>query len=69
MDHIPAGTATFISVLYLLSLEYFSNSSNVKKNENNFKSNNYSKKVIFPSADEIRIHKEFMKKNFKRNFY
>ena len=47
----------------------FSNSSNVKKNENNFKSNNYSKKVIFPSADEIRIHKEFMKKNFKRNFY
>jgi|TARA_B100001540_G_scaffold96427_1_gene86855 DNA polymerase-3 subunit epsilon len=47
----------------------FSNSSNVKKNENNLKSNNYSKKVIVPSADEIRIHKEFMKKNFKRNFY
>jgi len=47
----------------------FSNSSNVKKNENNLKSNNYSKKVIVPSADEIRIHKEFIKKNFKRNFY
>ena len=47
----------------------FNYSSNVKKNENNFKSNNYSKKVIFPSEEEIKIHKEFMKKNFKRNFY
>ena len=47
----------------------FNYSSNVKKNENNFKSNNYSKKVMFPSEEEIKIHKEFMKKNFKRNFY
>jgi len=30
---------------------------------------NYSKKVIFPTKEEIKKHKEFLKKNFKRNFF
>ena len=30
---------------------------------------NYSKKIIFPTKEEIKKHKEFLKKNFKRNFF
>ena len=30
---------------------------------------NYSKKVIAPSADELQNHKDFLKKNFKKNFF
>ena len=33
------------------------------------KSMSYSKKVISASVDEIKLHKEFLKKNFKKNFY
>ncbi len=29
----------------------------------------YSNKIILPSPDEIKNHKEFMKKNFKKNFF
>ena len=47
----------------------FNNSNEIKKNENNQKINNYSKKIIIPSTDEINKHKEFLKKNFKRNFF
>jgi len=45
------------------------NFNEIKKNENNQKINNYSKKIIIPSTDEINKHKEFLKKNFKRNFF
>jgi DNA polymerase-3 subunit epsilon len=47
----------------------FNNLNEIKKNENNQKINNYSKKIIIPSTDEINKHKEFLKKNFKRNFF
>ena len=47
----------------------FNNSIEIIKNENNQKINNYSKKIIIPSTDEINKHKEFLKKNFKRNFF
>jgi len=47
----------------------FNNLNEIKKNENNQIINNYSKKIIIPSTDEINKHKEFLKKNFKRNFY
>ena len=40
-----------------------------KKNENNNLTNGYSKKIIIPSLDEIRKHKEFLKKDFKKNFF
>ena len=41
----------------------------MKKIENNKMINNYSKKIIVPSEEEIKIHKEFLKKDFKRNFF
>ena len=47
----------------------FNKLNEIKKNENNQKINDYSKKIIIPSTDEINKHKEFLKKNFKRNFF
>jgi len=47
----------------------FSNLKDSKINENNQRVNNYSKKIIIPSSEEIKEHKEFLKKNFKKNFY
>ena len=47
----------------------FNNSIEMKKIENNKIINNYSKKIIVPSEEEIKIHKEFLKKDFKRNFF
>ena len=35
----------------------------------NTQSIDYSKKIILPSVDELKKHKEFMKKNFKKNFF
>ena len=47
----------------------FNNLNEIIKNENNQRINNYSKKIIIPTTDEINKHKEFLKKNFKRNFF
>ena len=47
----------------------FNNLNEIKKNENNQGINNYSKKIIIPSEEEIKKHKEFLKKNFKKNFF
>ena len=47
----------------------FNNSHELKKNGNNQKLVQYSKKVIVPSVDELKKHKEFLKKNFKKNFF
>ena len=35
----------------------------------NIQSSDYSKKIVSPSVDELKKHKEFMKKNFKKNFF
>ena len=47
----------------------FNNLNEIKKNENNQRINNYSKKIIIPSTEEIKKHKEFLKKDLKRNFF
>ncbi len=47
----------------------FKNLNEIKINENNKKINNYSKKIIIPSTEEIKKHKEFLKKDFKKNFF
>ena len=47
----------------------FNNSNEIKKNENSQTINNYSKKIIIPSTEEMKKHKEYLKKNFKRNFF
>ena len=47
----------------------FNNLNEIEKNENSQTINNYSKKIIIPSTEEIKKHKEYLKKNFKRNFF
>ena len=47
----------------------FTNHMENKKNQNLKINNNYSKKILKSSIDEINLHKEFIKKNLKKNFY
>jgi len=47
----------------------FNDFNEIKKDKNNSTINSYSKKIITPSVEEIKEHKEFLKKNFKRNFF
>ncbi len=47
----------------------FNNFIEIKKDENDQKINRYSKKTIIPSAEEIKKHKEFLKKDLKKNFF
>ena len=42
---------------------------NPVKIEFNEKNINYSKKIILPSSEELKNHKEFLKKNLKKNFF
>tara|TARA_Y100001970_G_scaffold288563_1_gene416231 strand:+ start:826 stop:1494 length:669 start_codon:yes stop_codon:yes gene_type:complete len=47
----------------------FNDLGEIKKNESNERVNSYSKKIIIPSAEEIKKHKEFLKKGLKKNFF
>ena len=47
----------------------FNNLDEIKKNVIDQRVNSYSKKIIIPSTEEIKKHKEFLKKDFKRNFF
>jgi len=48
----------------------FNNSNEIQKGEkDNKKIIEYSKKIILPSSEELKTHKEFIKKSFKKNFF
>ena len=47
----------------------FSNSSENLLSSDNQKIVDYSKKVIYPTAEELKIHKDFLKKDLKKNFF
>ena len=47
----------------------FTNHVENKENHNLKTNNNYSKKILKSSIDEINLHKEFIKKNLKKNFF
>ncbi len=47
----------------------FNTLNEIKKDEIKKLTNSYSKKIITPSMSEIKIHKEFLKKNMKKNFF
>tara|TARA_B100000965_G_scaffold389714_1_gene395724 strand:- start:877 stop:1545 length:669 start_codon:yes stop_codon:yes gene_type:complete len=47
----------------------FSNFKEAQKKIDGQKIINYSKKIIPPSTDELKKHNEFLKKNFKKNFF
>ena len=47
----------------------FNNLNEVKNSDSIKKVKNFSKKLVIPSLEEIKKHKEFLKKDFKKNFY
>mgnify|MGYP001299634877 CR=1 FL=1 len=47
----------------------FNNLNEVKNSDSIKKVKNFSKKLVIPSLEEIKKHKEFLKKDFKRNFF
>ena len=47
----------------------FKNLDETKKSITDQIFQNYSKKIVIPSKEEIKQHKEFLKKDFKRNFF
>ena len=47
----------------------FQNQTNTKSNLNLNKNNLYYKKIIKPSNEELKVHKDYLKKNLKRNFF
>ena len=47
----------------------FQNQNNISSNLNLNKNILYYKKIIKPSADEFKLHKDFLKINMKKNFF
>ena len=47
----------------------FVNNVEIKKNQDLKINGEYSKKILKPSVDEIKNHKEFIKRDLKKNFY
>ena len=50
------------------TLNFISNNKNLIQKASN-KSNNYYKKVVHPTPEEIKTHKEFLKNSLKKNFF
>ena len=47
----------------------FQNQDNIISPVDSLKSNKYYKKIIYPSEQENKLHKEYLKLNLKRNFF
>jgi len=50
------------------TLNFVSNNKNYSQ-KTSTKTNSYYKKVVEPTFEEIKIHKEFLKNNLKKNFF
>jgi DNA polymerase-3 subunit epsilon len=49
------------------TLNFQSEEATIKKKENT--NINYYKKIIEPTDEELRKHREYLKNNFKKNFF
>ena len=73
--HTALVDCELLSKVYINLLEQkepklnFRESTEIIKKEKTTKIKNYSKKIIIPTPEEIKKHKEFLKKYFKRNFF
>jgi len=47
----------------------FKNEENLEKTINSKNTNQYYKKIIKPTEEEIKLHKEYLKSNLKKNFF
>ena len=43
--------------------------NDIKTNQNNNISTDYFKKVVTPTDDELKKHKDYLKSNLKKNFF
>ena len=50
------------------SLNFFSENQNLS-NKNLQNTNSYSKKIIEPTSDELKLHKKYLKDHLKKNFF
>tara|TARA_B100002019_G_C21116271_1_gene521050 strand:- start:25 stop:684 length:660 start_codon:yes stop_codon:yes gene_type:complete len=57
----------YINLLDVKEPRFNLTSNNYEKNT--FKNNNYNKSIISITESEIKMHKEFLKKELKKNFY
>ena len=49
-------------------LNFINKNENLYQNSQNLK-NYYNKKIIFPNQEELKLHKDFLKKNLKKNYF
>ena len=61
MNIIINGSTSFTGLHLILRL--------LKEDNNILKENNYNKKVLKIPDSEINLHKEFIKKQLKKNYY
>ncbi len=47
----------------------FSNSVDINNVEIQYKNINYSKKIVYPTTEELEQHRKFLKRDLKKNFY
>ena len=47
----------------------FSNSVDINSVENQNKNITFSKKIVYPTSEELEQHREFLKRDLKKNFY
>lgn len=47
----------------------FSNSVDINAAETQNKNITYSKKIVYPTSEELKQHREFLKRDLKKNFY
>ena len=74
-QHTALVDCDLLSKVYINLLEQreptldFQNQENIKMSVRSKKNNLYYKKIINPTDDELRLHKEYLKTNLKKNFF
>ncbi len=74
-QHTALIDCDLLSKVYINLLEQkeptlnFQNQDNVKFQVNSSASSAYYRKIIMPSEKEIKLHKEYLKKDLKKNFF
>ena len=75
VQHTALVDCDLLSKVYINLLDQkeptlnFQNSDNVKTSLNSIASNQYYKKVIKPTEDELKLHKDYLKTSLKKNFF